>query len=144
MVDAVIFATRVLGYVNAPATFQRIVAECWNEPVDYSSYTNRRNRLTAILREAGIEYAEPEGAFYLFCRVPARSAGGEAAGAGDGRNAQDARDDGAFCDHLKRYNILGVPGSGFGRKGWFRLAYCVSESSIAGSADAFKKARTEW
>jgi len=129
LVDAIIFTTRVLGYVNAPATFQRIVAACWNEPVDYGSYTTRRNKLTAILRDAGIDYAEPEGAFYLFCKVP------------EGKNGGD---DGAFCDHLKKYHILGVPGTGFGRKGWFRLAYCVSEKSIERSADAFKKARLDW
>ena len=129
LVDAIIFTTRVLGYVNAPATFQRIVAACWNEPVDYSSYTTRRNKLTAILRDAGIDYAEPEGAFYLFCKVP------------EGKNGGN---DGEFCDHLKKYHILGVPGTGFGRKGWFRLAYCVSEKSIERSADAFKKARLDW
>ncbi len=133
LVDAIIFTTRVLGYVNAPATFQRIVAACWNEPVDYSSYTSRRNTLTGILRNAGIGYAEPEGAFYLFCKVPERTKTEGAAG-----------DDGAFCDHLKKYHILGVPGTGFGKSGWFRLAYCVSEKSIAGSAKAFAEARLDW
>jgi len=134
LVDAIIYSTRVLGYVNAPATFQRIVAECWNESVDYSSYTSRRNHLTAILRNAGIEFSEPEGAFYLFCKVPPRHGNGKV---GPGDDAQ-------FCDHLKTYKILGVPGSGFGKKGWFRLAYCVSESSIVGSAEAFAKARADW
>jgi len=137
LVDAIIFTTRVLGYVNAPATFQRIVASCWNEPVDYSSYTVRRNKLTAILRASGIDYAEPEGAFYLFCKVPERriTAGTGNAGMGE---------DGAFCDHLKKYHVLGVPGTGFGRSGWFRLAYCVSEKSIDGCAAAFRQARLEW
>lgn len=133
-VDGIIFATRALGYVNAPATFQRVVAECWDEPVDYSSYEIRRNRLTANLRAAGIDYAVPEGAFYLFCRVPPRK----------GENAEATGDDMAFCDHLKEYHILGVPGSGFGRAGWFRLAYCVSERSIELSANAFVRARAEW
>lgn len=136
LVDAIIFSTRVLGYVNAPATFQRIVAECWNEPVDYSSYAIRRNSLTAILRDAEITYAEPEGAFYLFCKVPAHKveSGAESA----------VGDDKAFCDHLKKYCVLGVPGSGFGRAGWFRLAYCVSLKTIEGSAEAFKQARETW
>ncbi len=133
LTDAVIFCTRVIGYVNAPATFQRIVAECWDEKVDYSSYLKRRNLLTGILDEAGIEYAVPEGAFYLFCKVPERRA-----------TAGDSADDGAFCDQLKAHHILGVPGKGFGKPGWFRLAYCVSEKSITGSRDAFKNARIEW
>ncbi len=133
-VDAVIFSTRVLGFVNAPATFQRIAASCWNETVDYSSYALRRNKLTAILRDAGICYAEPEGAFYLFCKVPPKK----------GESGDAVGDAGAFCEHMKKYNILGVPGTGFGKKGWFRLAYCVSEKSIISSAEAFKLARSAW
>jgi aspartate aminotransferase len=134
LVDAIIFATRVLGFVNAPATFQKIVAACWDEPVDYSSYTKRRDTLTAILSAAGIEYAVPEGAFYLFCKVPVKKSG----------NATDASDDAAFCAHLKKYRILGVPGTGFGKKGWFRLAYCVSADAIARSAEPFAQARADW
>jgi len=140
LVDAIIFSTRILGYVNAPATFQRIVAACWNEPVDFSSYTNRRNSLTSILRGAGISYAEPEGAFYLFCKVPPRTLNA----AGTPPLPADTGDDAAFCDHLKKHHILGVPGTGFGRSGWFRLAYCVSARSISGSADAFRQAVAEW
>ncbi len=134
LVDAIIYSTRVLGFVNAPATFQRIVAECWDESVDYSSYEIRRNSLTDNLSSAGIEYAEPEGAFYLFCRVPAKR------GAGGAEPADDA----AFCEHLKKYRILGVPGRGFGKPGWFRLAYCVSLESIRGSKEAFANAMSEW
>jgi aspartate aminotransferase len=133
LVDAIVFCTRVLGYVNAPATFQRVVAACWDEPVDYSSYATRRNRLTGILSSAGISYAEPEGAFYLFCKVPERK-----------KTAGSSGDDGAFCAHLKNYRILGVPGTGFGKSGWFRLAYCVSEKSIECSAESFARARADW
>lgn len=132
MVDAIIFATRVLGYVNAPATFQRIAAACWKEFVDYSSYETRRNHLTAILKEAGIHYAEPEGAFYLFCQVP------------PGKKEKREADEGVFCDHLKKYRILAVPGKGFGKQGWFRLAYCVSEQSIIASKKAFLEAMSAW
>jgi len=143
LVDAIIFSTRVLGFVNAPATFQRIAAECWNEKVDYGSYASRRNALTAILKSAGIEYAEPEGAFYLFCRVPAKKGSTTAAGS-TAANGSDERDAGAFCEHLKSFRILAVNGAGFGKKGWFRLAYCVSASSIDNSADAFARARAAW
>lgn len=126
------YATRVLGYVNAPAFFQRVIARCWDAKADYSSYVNRRNSLTAILKKAGIPYAEPEGAFYLFCKVPERTV------------TEGEISAGAFCDHLKKYNILGVPGAGFGKEGWFRLAYCVSEKTIVNSEAAFCKARKEW
>ena len=129
------YTTRILGYVNAPAFFQRVIAKCCTADADYSSYEKRRNILTDNLRNAGIEYAEPEGAFYLFCKVPAP----KHHVIPEGQNS-----DGPFCDHLKKYNILGVPGTGFGGPGYIRLAYCVSESSIVNSRDAFEKACKEW
>jgi aspartate aminotransferase len=80
-----------------------------------------------IMDEAGFEYARPEGAFYLFVKVP--------------DNWND--DDMAYVNHLKKYNILCAPGSGFGGKGWFRIAYCVSEQTILNSKNAWIKARKE-
>jgi len=127
LVGAVILSLRILGCVNAPAFFQKVIAKSWDCEVDYSSYTKRRDILMAILDKAGIKYARPEGAFYLFCKVP------------DSFNDDDT----AFCDYLKKYLILGAPGNGFGGKGWFRLAYCVSESTIVNSEKAFVKAMAD-
>lgn len=123
-IKAVTFSLRVLGCVNAPAFFQKVIAKSWDAQVDYSSYKVRRDKLMAILDKAGIEYFRPQGAFYLFCKVPANFKG----------------DDGEFTDYLKKYLILAAPGSGFGGKGWFRLAYCVSEKTITGSEKAFCQA----
>ncbi len=119
-----IFSLRTLGCVNAPAFFQKVVALSWNAKVDYSSYTNRRNALMKVLDKAGVKYIRPEGAFYLFCKVPDSYKG----------------DDMAFCDYLKKYFILCAPGSGFGGKGWFRMAYCVSDKTIANCEKAFVEA----
>ncbi len=135
VVAACVYSTRVLGYVNAPAFFQRVIVSCWNAKADYSSYENRRNKLTSIMDEAGIEYGFPEGAFYLFCKVPEN----KIVSIPEGKTT-----DGAFCDHLKKYNILGVPGTGFGRSGYIRLAYCTSMHTIEGSRDGFIKAVQEW
>ena len=121
VVAACIFTTRILGFVNAPALFQKVVAHSWNAKVDYSLYEKRRNMLMQNLDQAGIHYVRPQGAFYLWCKVPDAYKG----------------DDMAFCEHLKKHLILAAPGSGFGGKGYFRLAYCVSEKSIAGSKAAF-------
>ena len=123
-IKAVTFALRVLGCVNAPAFFQKVIAKSWDAKVDYSSYKTRRDKLMAVLDKAGIQYHRPEGAFYLFCKVPENFNG----------------DDGDFCDHLKKFLILAAPGTGFGGKGWFRLAYCVSEKTIIGSEKAFCEA----
>jgi aspartate aminotransferase len=124
LIAALIYATRILGFVNAPALMQRIVAELTLARVDVDVYARRRAAFTKILDEAGIEYAKPEGAFYLFCKVP-------------------TGDDLAFVEHLKRHLILGVPGSGFGKPGWLRFAYCVDEKIIKASGTAFKKVMEE-
>jgi aspartate aminotransferase len=144
LVNALIYATRILGFVNAPALMQRIVAELTFAKVDVEIYARRRAAFTRILDEAGIAYAKPEGAFYLFCKVPERDrVPGKKAGDVPSGNGP-AGDDRAFAEHLKQYLILGVPGSGFGKPGWLRLAYCVDEKIINASGAAFKKALEAW
>lgn len=123
-IAAAIFTTRTLGYVNAPAIMQKAIADSWNAPCDYSSYATRLEKMKYVLDNAGLKYAEPEGAFYLFVKVP------------DGWHDDDL----AFTSHLKKYHILCAPGSGFGGKGWFRIAYCCPEKSIVNSCEAFYKA----
>ncbi len=126
-ISAAIFSTRILGYVNAPALFQKVIAKSWNAKCDYSLYEKRRNEICEVMDYAGLKYAVPDGAFYLFVKVP------------DGWNDDDM----AFTNHLKKYNILCAPGSGFGGKGWFRIAYCCSEKTILNSREAFKRAVEE-
>lgn len=127
VVAACIFTTRILGFVNAPAFFQRVVTEVWDAKVDYSLYEKRRNSLMKILDEAGIEHVVPEGAFYMWCKAP------------DCFNGDDM----AFCDYLKKYFILCAPGGGFAGRGWVRLAYCVSEKCIENSRKAFVQAMND-
>ncbi len=123
-VSALNFATRTLGFVNAPAFFQKVIAKSWDAECDYSLYEKRRNSMMAVMDFAGLSYAVPEGAFYLFVKVPEDWNG----------------DDMAFTEHLKKFNILCAPGSGFGCAGWFRISYCVSEKTIENSREAFKRA----
>lgn len=123
-IGGVIFSTRVLGYVNAPGFFQRVIAKSWNAKCDYSAYTKRRNLVKDVLDNAGLKYADPEGAFYIFAKVPDSW--------GD--------DDQGFIKVLEENMILCPAGSGFGMKGWFRICYCVDEKSIINSKDAFYKA----
>jgi aspartate aminotransferase len=132
LMNGLIYSTRILGYVNAPALMQRIVAELTEAAVDVGIYARRRNAFTAILDEAGIEYAKPEGAFYLFCKVPISKEG------------RDDSGDGAFVNHRKQHLILGVPGAGFGKPGWLRFAYCIDENIIRAAGDAFKRAMEGW
>lgn len=129
-IAACTFTNRILGFVNAPAFFQRVIAKSWDAKADFSSYEKRKNFITKIIADAGIEFIEPEGAFYLFCKVPVGKDG--------------STDDFAFCDHLKKFLILCAPGTGFGSPGYFRISYCVPESTILNSAQAFKDARASW
>jgi aspartate aminotransferase len=131
LLNALIYATRILGYVNAPALMQRLVAELTGERVDVGIYEQRRDAFKEVLDAAGLSYAEPEGAFYLFCKAPAK-------------NNESIGDDRAFAEHLKKYLILGVPGASFGTPGWLRFAYCVDEKRIRASGPAFKKAVEEF
>jgi aspartate aminotransferase len=136
LLDGMIMANRILGFVNAPALMQRAVAASWQAKADISRYERRRNSLAAILDAAGIRYARPEGAFYLFCEVPQ----GHSPAAGSGGQTPDV----AFAMHLKEFNILAVPGVGFGKPGWFRLSYCVPEKTIEDSGAAWQKAVEAW
>jgi len=112
---------RILGFVNAPALMQRVVADLCDVTVDVDLYKSRRDLLAQGLKKSGYDFNEPEGAFYIFCKSP-------------------VMDDVAFIRHLQKYNILAVPGSGFGAPGYFRIAYCVSESVIKKAIPEFEKA----
>lgn len=124
LTEACTFCTRILGYVNAPAFFQKVTAKSWNAPCDYSPYEKRRNLIMSVMDYAGLHYQIPDGAFYLFVKVPEQWNG----------------DDVAFTQHLKQFNILCVPGTSFGGSGWFRIAFCVPENTILNSKEAFYKA----
>ena len=88
--------------------------------VNVDAYKRRRGLLMNGLRDAGYEFADPDGAFYLFCKSP-------------------GEDDVAFVKHLQKLNILVVPGAGFGGPGYFRISYCVSEDIIERSLPKFKE-----
>jgi aspartate aminotransferase len=116
-----VLANRILGFVNAPALMQRVVARLLEVSVDISPYAQRRDLFCDILTQAGYDFLIPQGAFYLFPKAP----GG---------------DDLAFVSRLKEENILAVPGRGFGRPGHFRLAFCVPEAVIQAAAPGFARA----
>lgn len=120
LMDGLIFSTRTLGFVNAPALFQRILPESIEASVDSGAYKKRRDLLYDIITGAGFKCLKPEGAFYLFPRSP-------------------IADDVKFCREAVKYHLVIVPGTGFGCPGYFRLAYCVDENTILNSRPAFEK-----
>ncbi len=120
LIDAIILANRILGFVNAPALMQKVVADLQGITVDISLYQNKRDMLCEALENIGYEFLKPEGAFYLFPRAL-------------------IEDDVAFVQEMFKENILVVPGTGFGGPGYFRIAFCVSDQTISRSFDAFKR-----
>jgi aspartate aminotransferase len=121
LLGAMTLANRILGFVNAPAFMQRVVAELQGVAVDCSIYARRRALFCQVLSEAGYEFVPPKGAFYLFPKSP-------------------MADDAAFVGLLAEQRILGVPGRGFGMPGYFRLAFCVEDAVIERSAAGFAAA----
>jgi len=121
LLAAMTFANRVLGFVNAPALMQRVVARIQGSQVDLAAYTRKRQLLCDILADCGYDFVRPAGAFYLFPRSP-------------------LADDVAFVQKLQESLILAVPGSGFGGPGYFRLSYCVADATITNAAEGFKTA----
>jgi len=121
LTGALTLANRILGFVNAPALMQRVVAELQGASVDNSIYTRRREKFCKILADAGYEFMPPKGAFYIFPKSP-------------------LADDAEFVGMLQEQKILAVPGRGFGAPGYFRLAFCVDDSVIERSTAGFLKA----
>ena len=117
---AIAGAGRSLGYVNAPSLFQRVAAECCGMTSDISIYENNAKMLVTSLREMGYECVQPQGAFYLFLKA-----------------LED--DDRAFSLKAREFDLLLVPGSGFGAPGWLRLAFCVQPEMIQRAMPKFKE-----
>lgn len=119
ILEGLTLANRILGFVNAPALAQRIVAECAFAKVEVETYKRRRDLICDILEEACLEFVKPKGGFFAFPRVPI--------------------DDVKFCELLKEEMILAVPGRGFGTPNHIRLAFCVSEEIILKMKSNFLK-----
>jgi aspartate aminotransferase len=122
--DGLSFANRTLGFVNAPALMQHVVAHLQGVTVDVRDYERKRNLLCDHLQAMGYDLVRPQGAFYVFPRTP-------------------VADDVAFVRALQEKRILTVPGSGFGTPGYFRIAYCVPERTITNALDGFRAVARE-
>ena len=120
MIAAIIFANRTLGFVNAPALMQRLVAPLQRNSVNVREYEEKRDLFYNSLISFGYEVVKPQGAFYLFPKAP-------------------IEDDVAFVKALQSKRILTVPGTGFGKPGYFRIAYAVDKKVIEGSLPGFKE-----
>lgn len=125
LMAAMVSLNRTLGFVNAPALFQKVVADNLEVAVDVEGYKKKRDILYNHLTKIGFTCVKPDGAFYLFVKTP-------------------IEDDSQFCKTATKYNLLLVPGTGFGCPGYIRIAYCFDVSMIERSLDAFTKLAKEY
>jgi aspartate aminotransferase len=120
LIAAIVFANRTLGFVNAPALMQRLVAPLQRNSINIKEYEEKRDLFYHSLSSYGYQIVKPEGAFYLFPKAP-------------------IEDDVAFVKELQSKRILTVPGTGFGKPGYFRIAYAVDRKAIEKSLPGFKE-----
>ena len=123
-IEGAVFSNRVLGFVNAPALMQRLVAKLQNESVDVADYQAKRDLLVRELTNMGFKIVKPDGAFYIFPKSP-------------------LADDVEFVKMAQKHHILLVPGAGFGAPGFFRIAYCFDMEMIKRSLPAWRELAKE-
>ncbi len=119
LINALVFCNRTLGFVNAPAMFQKVIGETLDSAVDIEAYKKRRDILYNHLVNLGFSCIKPQGGFYLFPKA-----------------LMD--DDVEFKNRALKHNLLIVPGQGFGWKGHFRLSYCIDIKVIENSLPAWE------
>ena len=120
LMAALLGAGRSLGFVCAPSIWQFVIRENAGLTSDISLYKANRDLIYEALTEIGYRAVHPDGAFYLFVKVP----GGDAV---------------LFSEEAKKEHILVVPSDDFGMKGYVRISYCVDRDMILRSIPAFRK-----
>lgn len=125
IISGLTFANRTLGFVNAPALFQKVIASSLDAETDISQYKKKRDVLFDFLTGLGFDCIKPRGAFYLFPKSP-------------------IPDDIEFIKAAAKHNVLLVPGTGFGQPGYFRMSYCVSIDTIKNSLPAIEAIAREF
>ena len=82
-------------------------------------YARRREYVCRRLREMGLPFPEPEGAFYVFPDISKFGIGSE-----------------EFCTRMiTEGKVAAVPGSCFGAEGYIRLSYCYSDEELKKGLD---------
>ncbi|HYB69089.1 MAG TPA: pyridoxal phosphate-dependent aminotransferase [Candidatus Bathyarchaeia archaeon] len=119
--EACTFTSRVLGFVNAPALWQWVVAEVGDRVIDVAPYREKRDLMYDGLTRIGYRCVKPQGAFYVFPATP-------------------IPDDVAFVGMLAEEGVLTVPGSGFGMPGHIRISLTAERDAIVRALPGFERA----
>jgi aspartate aminotransferase len=113
-----------LGFVHTNRLQMRVVPALLKsgQTSDLSEYDRAREIICDMLDELKVPYVKPEGAVYIFPKVP------------------DGVDDFDDCKHMANHRIVIVPGSGFHTPGFYRLSFCRPAADIARAVPVFKAA----
>jgi aspartate aminotransferase len=121
MIRGMVFCTRVLGFINAPAFMQNVVTKIQGVSINVGEYQRHRDFIYNHLKRFGYTVNKPQGAFYIFPRCP-------------------IDDDVTFVHELQHeHHVLTVPGVAFGIHGYFRLVYCVDDDLLEKSMPGLEK-----
>lgn len=72
------------------------------------------------LKKLNIEYVQPEGAFYVFPKIP------------------DGIDEMEFCQTMVKNFVVIVPGSAFGMEGFYRMSLCLGPEAVKKGMEQFE------
>jgi aspartate aminotransferase len=102
---------RALGFVNAPATMQRMLMHLDSWDVDLQPFQERRDHAVQCARDAGLDVDAPQGGLYLWLQSP--------------------WDDGlAFAQALAEKLVIVAPGIAFGMPDRFRLCFTARREAV--------------
>ncbi|MCI8640245.1 MAG: pyridoxal phosphate-dependent aminotransferase [Coprococcus sp.] len=107
-----------IGYVNAPALFQKVAGDCVDETVDLKYYKKNRDLLYQTLKRFGFTAVYPRGAFYIFVKCPI--------------NEEE------FLIRAQNRHFIFVGGSSFDYPGYVRLSFCCKQEVIERAVPAFE------
>lgn len=111
--------SRETGHNCPSSLIQLAIAENLYVTSDLSVYETNKKLLYQELKNLGFTCTEPEGTFYIFPKAL----------------EPDAK---IFCEKAKKYDLIMVPGDGFGCPGYFRMAYCIATEKVERSLEAFR------
>lgn len=120
LVDMMAQISRGTGHNCPPSIIQQACAACIDCTSDLSVYETNMNLIYNKLVELGFTVVKPGGTFYIFPKALEENSV-------------------AFCEKAKEFDLLLVPGDGFGAPGFFRMAYCIDTEKVERSLAALEK-----
>ncbi|SHH55083.1 aspartate aminotransferase [Thermosipho atlanticus] len=107
--------------VNSIAQFAAVEADKVDNKYMIDEFKKRRDFTVEEARKIGLEFVNPNGAFYLFFKSP-------------------LNDDETFCKKLLEEKLVAlVPGSAFDAKGFVRLSFANSMKNLSGAFQRIKE-----